>query len=260
MIHEAQPFEPESREKRRLPQRIPRRAELLCATVKLIRAEKPYQADIRIVDLGEGPMVVKDFAAKCWWLRWLGRALIAHEYRAYRRLGGLPGIPVLLGRVDPYALALERVRGIHLTCAPNRYRDGRDHLARFHQVIDRFRARRFFHLDLRGRRNVLVRDDGEIVVLDLAASLWFRRRSWTYRLFGGWLAWYYDTVTLKWKMLLTPSDLTERDRLLLSRSQILRALWIFNPKGSWRKEVAGALRHEATGTNVDLKPCEPKGT
>lgn len=184
-------------------------------------------------------MVVKDFAAKSRWVRWLGRILIAHEHRAYRRLGPLEEIPVLLGRVDSHALALEMVRGGELTSAADRYWQGEAHLHRLRQAIDRFRARRFFHLDLRTRRNVLIRDDGGVVVLDLAAAIWFRPDSRIYRLAARGLSWYCEAVLLKWKALLTPQDLTAQDRRSLARFRILRGLWIFNLKGSWRRQTIG---------------------
>lgn len=224
-----------------LPTRVPCRGELAAATVAFIQSTRPYQADLRVVDLGEGPLVVKDFAAKSWWIRLLGRLLIAHEHRAYRWLAGQPGIPVLLGRVDAHALALEQVHGVHLTRAPNRFHHGEVHLERIRQIVKSFRQRRFLHLDLRSRRNVLARHSGEIVVVDLAATFWFRRHAWTYRLLERSLSWYYDTVLLKWKSLLTPRSLTEQDRAQLARVRTIRSLWVVNPKGYRRHVRLGSL-------------------
>lgn len=224
---------------REVPERLPERRELESATVEVLRSPGAFQADIRIVDLGDGPMVVKDFAAKPWWARWFGRVLIGHETRAYRELGRLHGIPAFLGRIDAHALAVEKVDGVELTRATGRYRDGARHFARLVEVVERLRARRFYHLDLRGRHNVFLCTDGEVVLFDLAASAWLRGGSMPVRLCERLLSWLYDDAMLKWKTLLAPQELSDEERAALGRSRFLRALWIFNLKGSWQASTAG---------------------
>ena len=48
------------------PVRVPSRDELESHTVGAINKDRPYNADLVIVDMGEGPIVVKDFAPKPW--------------------------------------------------------------------------------------------------------------------------------------------------------------------------------------------------
>ena len=109
-------------------------------------------------------------------MRILGRQQIVHECRAYEWLEGVEGIPDFVGRIDRYALAIRRVDATQLTYASSRYSAGSRHLDNLRKVLDRFLERGFAHLDLRGRRNVMIRPDGRIVVLDLAGALWFRPR------------------------------------------------------------------------------------
>jgi len=224
---------------REVPRRLPQRHELELATVEVLRSPGVFQADIRIVDLGEGSMVVKDFAAKPWWARWFGRILISHETQAYQELGPLHGIPAFLGRIDAHALAVEKVDGVELTQASGRYRDGGRYFARLQEVVERLRARRFYHLDLRGRHNVFLCADGEVVLFDLAASIWLRRDARLIRFCERLLSWLYDDAMLKWKNLLTPQELSDDERIALGRSRLLRALWIFNLKGSWHAATDG---------------------
>jgi len=162
-----------------------------------------WKSDLFIVDLGDGPMVVKDFAGKFWLSRLAGRFQIDQECRAYRRLGPLPCVPAFLGRVDAYAMAIEKIEGDLLTDSPNRFTDRRTHLRRIRRVIDQLAAIGFAHLDMRARRNVLLRPDGKIVVVDFAGAVWWRPGSFGYRLFESWMRWWYQATLLKWKKLLT---------------------------------------------------------
>ncbi len=153
-------------------------------------------------------MVVKDFAAKAWWVRLLGRPQIVHECKAYEWLEGVEGIPKFIGRIDRYALAIERIEATQLTYASNRYSAGSKHLAGLREVLDRFLERGFVHLDLRGRRNIMLRPDGRIVVLDLAGALWFRPGGFWHRIFDRLIAWNHENTLFKWKVLLQPHMLS----------------------------------------------------
>ena len=73
---------------------------------RLIKAGGPTKADLRLIDVGDGPMVVKDFSRKAWWVRAIGRLQVSRETRAYEWLGPLEGVVRLIGRVDRHALVL----------------------------------------------------------------------------------------------------------------------------------------------------------
>ena len=214
----------------RVPRRVPRREEVAGSTVGVLHAGAKAKADILLVDVGEGSMVVKDFFGKPWWVRPLGRLQVSREARAYRWLERIPGIPAFVGRIDPWALAMEKVDGEQLAFAESRFREGEAHVRRLRSLIDRLHAAGVFHQDLRGRENVLVRPGGEIVLLDLAGAICLRPGGLAHRLFGGILGRSDEAAFLKWKALLTPGKFTAEEERFLRRFRFWRALWVFNRK------------------------------
>ena len=216
-----------------LPQ-APTRDEIAGATVAVLKAGSADKADVIVVDRGDGAVVVKDFAAKPWWGRWLGRLQIAREAAAYRHLDGVEGIPRFLGRVDALALAVEKIEGEQLAFHPRRLEDGPLFVTRLRALIDRIHERGVAHNDLRGRENVLVNAEGEVVVVDLAGAVRFHPGGIAHRLFFRLVTTADEAAFLKWKTLLAPAALTAADRAALARFRRLRVLWPFN-----RKRAAG---------------------
>jgi hypothetical protein len=212
--------------------RVPTRADLPLAEV-LQRGEK-NKADLLVLDLDDGPMVVKDFAAKAWWVRLLGRIQIWREQRAYRRLGGVPGVPAWIGRIDAYALAIQKVEGRQLGKAADRREDGAEKLARLRRVMDGIHRVGLVHWDLRARENVLITPEDEIYVVDFASAVWLRPGSRAHRLLFPWFQRVDESALLKWKMLLEAGALTDQERSFLARHRLWRSLWIFNPRGRGR--------------------------
>jgi predicted Ser/Thr protein kinase len=208
----------------------PRREEIERSTVGFLKKGAAEKADLRLVDTGGKVVVVKDFAEKPWWGRLLGRVQIRREAAAYRWLEGEPGIPRLIGRVDALAIAIERVEGEQLAFAASRVSEGARHLAKLRALIDRLHARGVVHNDLRGRENVLLRGDGEIVVVDLAGALRLRPGGLAHRVFFDLFALADETAFLKWKDLLAPGPYTLTEQAYLARHRRWRALWPFNRK------------------------------
>jgi hypothetical protein len=236
--------------------RVPRREELADGIVSVLRTGRRGNADLYIVDVGDGPMVVKDFAPKSWWVRLLGRPQVVHECRAYEWLDGLEGIPRFIGRIDRFAFAIERVEATQLTYASNRYSAGPRHLANLREVLGRFLERGFVHLDLRGRRNILLRPDGRIVVLDLAGALWFRPGGLWHRALARLIAWNHENTLFKWKVLLAPRALSGEERSSLHRFRRLQRLWLFNRKGSrdaeWPMDFPRLVKAPGSGTDPEI--------
>lgn len=215
--------------------RVPTREEIGKATTGVLHSGGPGKADLLVVDLGEGPLVVKDFSRKPFWACLLGRLQISRECRAYRWLGSMRGLPAFVGRVDGHAIALEKVEGEQLAFAKNRFRDGETHVAHLRDMIDRLHAAGVFHQDLRGRENVLLCPDGEIVLLDLAGAICLPPGGWRYRWLRGLLAMSDEAAFLKWKMLLIPGRLTPDEEGFLRRFRFWRSLWVFNRKRPGRR-------------------------
>ena len=214
---------------------VPRREDLARLPGSILKTAGPTKADLRVVDVGSGEVVVKDYAAKPWWARTLGGWQIGRECRAYAFAGPQPFLPRLLGRVDRHALALERVPGDQLADVHPRFPDKGPLLTRLRSAIDALHARGIAHLDLRGRENVMVTADGRIVLLDLGGAVWLRPGGLVHRLLFPLLAAADEAAWVKWKEMLAPGELTERERAFARRFRRLRALWVFNPKGAWRR-------------------------
>ncbi len=73
----------------------------------LLRKGRGLKADIYLV----GSLVVKDYRNRSFITRQLGRLLVSREEKVYRRLSSLRGIAKCYGRLNGYALILERIEG-----------------------------------------------------------------------------------------------------------------------------------------------------
>src|SRR4029450_3285271 len=114
------------------------------------------KADIYLAQANGETFVVKDFAAKSWPIRWLGRLQGRREGHAYELLSGISGVARYLGRIDAHALALERVEGTPLR--KFRKRTGRKELLEtLRGVLDLIHGQGVIHNDLRRRRHTLAR-------------------------------------------------------------------------------------------------------
>jgi hypothetical protein len=216
--------------RRGVPRRAPKRDEITAATVGLVQKGGRAKADLLLVDLGEGVMVVKDFARKPAWARLLGRIQIRRELKAYRWLGRMPGIPAFIGEVDALALAVEKVEGERIPDARDARERGDELLARLRLLIDRLHAAGVVHNDLRGRKNLMLRPDGEPMLLDLAGAICLRPGSLAHVLWFRPLAVTDEAAYLKWKEFLTPGRFTAEEQAFLRRWRIFRRLWPFNRK------------------------------
>lgn len=210
--------------------RVPRRSELAAATKWVLRSGRRKKADLYVVDLGEGPMLVKDFATKSPWYRLLGRIQTSRETRSYRRLQGESCVPALVGRIDRHALAVEEVPGELLAFAASRFREAERYLASLRAGVERLHELGIAHMDLRSRDNVLLRPDGEVVLVDLAGAIHLRPGSMLHRLFFRLLTLPDRAALLKWKWMIAPERLTDEERIAFDRFQSVRRLWPFNRK------------------------------
>lgn len=183
---------------------LPTRAELGRAPKEFLTEGAPFKADVTIVDVGEGPMVVKDFAGRSWWRRLIGRREIDRECRAYRYLGPMPCFPSFIGQIDRDALAIEKVRGITLRLAEDIDAKREDYLGQLRTAMNRLTELGFLHLDARAYRNVLRRPDGRVVFIDLAGSFWIPPGRFGHRLLVPFIRLYYEANIIKWETMLAP--------------------------------------------------------
>jgi hypothetical protein len=183
---------------------LPRREELDEAPRDYLTRGAPFKADVTVVDLGEGPMVVKDFLKRSWWRRLIGRIEVDRECRAYSYLGAMPWIPLFIGRIDADALAVEKIEGVALARTEDREEKRDDYLAQLRSAMERLSEFGFLHLDARSNKNVLLRPDGQVIFIDLAGAFWIRPGRPGHRLLRRFIALYYEANIIKWETLLTP--------------------------------------------------------
>lgn len=208
--------------------RPPSRDELGGPACRLVKDGGKYKADLLEIDLGDGPLAVKDYARKGWLLRRVGRLLIRRECRAYRWLSRQPGIPALVGRIDLYALALEKVDGQPLDDASCPPQDGPAIFERLAAVVRGLHQRGLVHWDLRTRKNVVVGPQRQVFVLDFASAVWLRPGGIAHRLLFPRLALVDHAALLKWKLILHAGRYTAEEERFLRRFQFWRSLWLFH--------------------------------
>jgi hypothetical protein len=178
---------------------LPSRAELVAATTKLLSRGGWGNPDVRLVELGGRPIVVKDYGPRPLWVRWTFAAfLLRRELRAYRALEGEVAVPRLLGVIDALAFALEYRPGEPLGRGLAA-RLNSDFMARLRDAVARMHARGVVHLDLRHRSNVLVDEQGGPVLIDFASALCFRPGGLAARWWLPWLARIDWSALRKWE-------------------------------------------------------------
>lgn len=184
------------------------RSALAHSTERILNRGRWGNPDVLLVRTEGGLVVVKDFAPRRVWIRYgLGRWLLGREARAYLRLEGLPGVPRLLGRIDPDALVLEYRPGVLLS----RSLAGklpRPFLSELEAAVAAMHRRGVVHLDLRHRSNILAGEDGHPVVLDFASAILLDPASVLGRIGLVLLAWIDLRALRKWRIRLDqpPAD------------------------------------------------------
>jgi len=136
---------------------------------KVLVEGKFYKADVFIAQVRGHRFVVKDFAKKGFWERNLvGRLLISREFRAYRALSGIEGLPSRFRRLSPFSLAIEYLDGRDLGKV-ERGELGPGIIRQFERIVEDLHERGWVHLDLQRRSNLLM-VNGDLFVIDLASA------------------------------------------------------------------------------------------
>lgn len=144
---------------------------------ELHRGRSSAQPSIYLLRSNDEEYVLKD-AMRCPPLiRWtFGRWVIQHEYRVYRRLRGIRGIPRVYGLLDDYALIMERLEARELPHLKENFLTP-EFFARLKNLLSELHARGIAHGDLR-RKNVLVNRDLEPCIIDFATAFSLKGSAW----------------------------------------------------------------------------------
>jgi RIO-like serine/threonine protein kinase len=140
--------------------------------VETLRSASSTRPAVYVIEEKGSRAVVKDFSGNGFLFRNLvGRFLVWREEKAYRRLKGVKGTPILYRVMDGRALILEHIPGRSLesatdtaTLAPAFFEDLR-------RVVEEFHGRGICHCDLKRAANILIGTDGKPYVLDWSAAI-----------------------------------------------------------------------------------------
>ena len=201
------------------------------------------KADLNLVEWNGVRLVVKTFVGRWWLARWIGRYQIAREGRAYRHLAGIEGIPVLHEGPDNLTLVMQYLEGQRITWIRHKPMPKREVVEALRKLMESLHARGVAHLDLRRRDNILVDEKGAVRLIDFATAQVSPAGSWRRRLLFPLFRSVDRSAFLKWKRVLTPEDLSEREERKLRRHRALRMIWFYNRRGlgpTDRRELAEA--------------------
>lgn len=116
--------------------------------------------------------IVKDFSLNSFWFRNIaGRFLVWREKKAYKKLEGLSGVPSLFGSIGGVALIIEEIQGTDLGNMDVSKKLDDKFFSDLKGLIDSFHDRGIAHCDLKRAPNIIIGNDGNIFIIDWAASI-----------------------------------------------------------------------------------------
>ena len=137
---------------------------------RVIRRGGACKPEIRLEAIDGAHALVKDFAVCGRWFRWLiGRWLVGRECRVLQAAKGIPGVPRLVARLSPYAIAVEHVGRSIAVMEPeelpsNLWPD-------LERIIDDLHDRGIAHADLKTLENILIDESGAVHVVDFNSAV-----------------------------------------------------------------------------------------
>lgn len=171
----------------------------------------------------------------------LGRFLLANEWRIYKRLKGIPGIPEVFCFLDDDAFIMEYIQGKPL----KEYKWDRMNekfILGLEELVRAMHGRGIVHLDLQQRRNILVSPDERPYLIDFATSIDFGTSAFAKEFLIPVFGTFDRTGVIKVKWRHAPQMMTDQDNRTLKFMRKFRKLWVFTPtrirkeKHSWHQE------------------------
>lgn len=146
------------------------RQEIESNTIALLRTAGGTRPDLRVVEINNRKLVVKDFCRSDTLFRMLiGPILIKRERTALARLSGIGGVPTFIESIDRYAFVMEHIEGVSLGEYAQTHNP--EFFDRLKEVLKSIHSRGVAHCDLRSSGNALVTADGSPCVVDFAACV-----------------------------------------------------------------------------------------
>ena len=161
--------------------------------------------DVLLVRCAGGLAVVKDFAPRGRFVRWvLGPRAIRREVAALRRLAGHASVPQFLGCLDSLACTIEHGGGPRLS-RRRPWTFSPEFARRLRLAVSRMHACGIAHLDLSHRSNVHSDMSGQPVLVDFASAVALEPESIAHRLVWPLLVRVDERALRKWESWLSES-------------------------------------------------------
>lgn len=192
---------------------------------------------------GDQECVIKDLSPMLPFYRILfGRRNLRREARVLEELHDFPGSPLLVERISRDAIAIARVPTIYKylrTKIPRRY---------LPRVLDAFEAtvkalheRGYVHLDLRQRKNVLIPDHDQVVLVDFESCRRFTGPLGRNLIFP-FLARIDRAAVLKWRAKMAPETLDSGQMRCVRRYRVWKVFWPWKRLGKGMRRLLGSDR------------------
>ncbi len=207
--------------------------EMNCTVIKQGSYSKP---EVRCYELGREKVAVKDCSCMHPLLkRFIGRRYQRREVSAYERLKNLDGVPKFKGIIDADAFAVEFVEGATLARKLDRERLLRA-LKNLEKVIAEIHARKVVHLDLKQKRNVIVRPDDTVAVVDFQSAFTIDRGPLAPLLFN--ILKKRDLAgLLKFRGKYVQDDLTSAEKRRFIQDRVFARFWIFTHLARFLRKI-----------------------
>lgn len=202
------------------------REQLLSRNRRIVRRGTYFKPEISLYEVDGRKIAVKDCSGMQSFIkRLVGRRTQKREAAVYQRLAGVEGVPGFLGVIDEDAFAVEFVEGETLSRQLEKERLA-PVLENLEKVINSIHTRRVVHLDLKQKRNVLVREDNRVAVVDFQSAICFGEGPLSDLIFS-WLKKRDRAGLIKFKAKYGPELLSSHEKKIYSRERILARLWPF---------------------------------
>jgi RIO-like serine/threonine protein kinase len=172
--------------------------------------------------VGGWPVVTRDLRSSALWLRLIARHLMAREAAALVQLGGIAGVPRLIGH-DRYTLKRSWLEGrpMHLS----QPRDVR-YFKAAGRLLRQLHRRNIAHNDLAKEPNWLVAPDGQPAIIDYQLALYAPARGRLFRM----MAREDLRHLLKHKRTYCACNLTTREKKILATPALTSRIWMSTGK------------------------------
>ena len=138
----------------------------------LLRKASSTRPALWVVEERGQRIVIKDYGKNSFFYRnTIGRFLVWREFKAYRQLRGLRGIPGFCHVSDGLALVIEEIQGRNVEGLEKETRLSEGFFEELRTLVESVHRRGVAHCDLKRAPNILLGHDGKPHIVDWSSSI-----------------------------------------------------------------------------------------